>query len=164
MIIRKSRIDDLDTISEIYSIARDCMRKNGNPDQWKNSYPERKVIISDIEKGVSFVIEENNEICGVFAFIEGSDPTYEIIEGEWLNDKPYGTIHRIASNNKIKGILNYCLNFCKSKTDNIRIDTHKDNLIMQHLLEKSGFIKCGIIICDDGTPRIAYQKDFNKSD
>ncbi len=160
MTIRKTRIDDLDTISEIYSFARNFMKKTGNPNQWKNNYPKREIIISDIEKGVSFVIEEKNIIYGVFTFIVGNDPTYENIKGKWLNDKTYGTIHRIASNNKMKGILGYCLSFCKSKIANIRIDTHKDNLIMQHLLEKYGFVKCGIIVCDDGTPRIAYQKLF----
>jgi RimJ/RimL family protein N-acetyltransferase len=41
---------------------------------------------------------------------------------------------------------------------NIRIDTHRDNAIMQHLLEKNGFVKCGIIYVEDGSPRIAYQK------
>lgn len=29
---------------------------------------------------------------------------------------------------------------------------------MQKLLEKYGYIKCGIIHVEDGTPRIAYQK------
>ncbi len=162
MKIRKARIDDLNSICEIYSIARNYMRESGNPNQWKNNYPERELIVSDIKRGVSYVIEENNEILGVFAFIVGNDPTYKIIKGKWLNDNPYGTIHRIASNNKAKSILNYCLNFCKSKIDNIRIDTHKDNLIMQHLLEKHRFVKCGTIFCSDGTPRIAYQKDFKE--
>ncbi len=161
MNIRKTRIGDLDTVSEIYAFARDFMRKNGNPTQWNNSYPEREIIISDIENGVSYVIENNNEIFGVFTFIVGNEPTYKVIEGKWLNDNPYGTIHRIASNNKIHGVLNYCFDYCKSIINNIKIDTHNDNLIMQHLLEKSGFIKCGIIYLQDGSPRIAYQKDYS---
>ncbi len=160
MNIRKTKFSDLNTVSEIYSFAREFMRKNGNPKQWNNNYPNEEIIISDIKKGASYVIENNDEIFGVFTFIVGNDPTYEVIQGKWLNDNPYGTIHRIASNNKINGIMNYCLNFCKSKIDNIKIDTHADNLIMQHLLEKNGFVKCGIIVCDDGTPRIAYQKVF----
>lgn len=161
MNIRKTNINDLNVVTEIYAFARELMRKNKNPNQWNNSYPEREKIISDIENGVSYVIENNNEIFGVFTFIIGDDPTYKFIDGKWLNDKPYGTIHRIASNNKKKGILNYCLDFCKSINMNIRIDTHNDNLIMRHLLEKNGFIKCGIIYLQNGSPRIAYQKDFS---
>ena len=40
----------------------------------------------------------------------------------------------------------------------VRADTHADNKIMQHILEKNGFTKCGIIHVADGTPRIAYQR------
>ena len=40
----------------------------------------------------------------------------------------------------------------------LRADTHADNKIMQHLLEKNGFARRGIIHVEDGTPRVAYQK------
>ena len=41
---------------------------------------------------------------------------------------------------------------------NLKIDTHEDNVVMQHVLEKNGFERCGKIYTHDGTPRIAYQK------
>ena len=50
--------------------------------------------------------------------------------------------------------VNWCLEHCES----LRADTHADNKIMQHLLEKNGFTRCGIIHVADGTPRIAYQR------
>ena len=109
----------------------------------------------------SYVVEENERICGVFSFIIGEEPTYKtIIEGNWKNTNTYGTIHRVASDGTVRGILNECLKYCESKISNIRIDTHNDNLIMQHLLEKNGFERCGIIFVEDGTPRIAYQKEI----
>ena len=40
----------------------------------------------------------------------------------------------------------------------LRADTHADNKIMQHLLEKNGFTRCGVIHVADGSPRFAYQK------
>jgi len=43
-------------------------------------------------------------------------------------------------------------------TDNIRIDTHKDNHIMQHNLAKYGFQYCGIIYIASGAERLAYQR------
>ena len=163
MIVRKTTFDDLNEILDIYKYAREQMKLNGNPNQWKNNRPAPETIKKDITNGNSYVIEDNNEIYGVFAFIIGNDPTYEIIEnGKWLNDDEYGTIHRIASNGKSKGILEECLSFCETKVGNIRIDTHEDNKIMQHLVEKLGFKKCGIIYTDDGTPRLAYQKIVKK--
>ena len=50
------------------------------------------------------------------------------------------------------------LEWCMDRCGNIRIDTHDDNLPMQHVLEKNGFIRCGRIWNEDGSPRIAYQK------
>ena len=41
---------------------------------------------------------------------------------------------------------------------NIRIDTHKDNKIMQGLLARHGFSYCGIIYLKNGSPRLAYQR------
>ena len=42
-------------------------------------------------------------------------------------------------------------NLCKgNRVNNIKIDTHKDNISMQKLLEKNGFKYCGIIYLEDG--------------
>ena len=40
----------------------------------------------------------------------------------------------------------------------LRIDTHRDNLIMQHILPAAGFQKCGMIYLTDGSLRIAYER------
>ena len=159
MNIRKAEDKDIDSIADIYEYARQQMRLNGNPDQWGNGYPSLELIRKDIRQGVSYVAEEEAQICGVFAFIKGEDPTYQRIEnGAWLDDEPYGTLHRIASNGKKKGIFRECIRFCEAQEKNIRVDTHECNLIMQHLLEKNGYQRCGRIYVEDGSPRIAYQK------
>lgn len=158
MNIRKPAISELDNILHIYAYAREQMKKNGNPSQWGDDKPDRETIIQDIKNGYSYAIENAGKICGVFALLSGRESTYRIIEGKWLNDEPYGTIHRVASDGSVKGILKECLDFCEKQVGNIRIDTHENNKTMQHLLEKYGYIKCGIIYVEDGSPRIAYQK------
>ena len=50
------------------------------------------------------------------------------------------------------------MRYLEGITDNIRIDTHKDNKIMQGLLERHGFSYCGIIYLLNGAPRLAYQR------
>ena len=166
--IRLAKYDDLNRIMEIYQEARNYMEANGNPDQWGKNHPPRQFLEEDIKKGQLYVYTENDEaqtedikraqIHGVFAFIIGPDPIYTYIEdGEWLNDEVYGTIHRIAGDGVAKGVFEKCLDFCKSQIANLRIDTHHNNLTMQHLVEKNGFEKCGIVYMEDGSPRIAYQ-------
>ncbi len=156
-IIRQTRLSDLDTVMSIYDCARTRMITTGNPNQWIEGYPSCDIITADIQQGNSFVIETGNKITGVFTFIMGLDPTYEVIEGEWLNDKPYGTIHRLAAAPQAKGIADICLDFCKSKELDIRIDTHPDNVPMLNWIMSRSFTYCGIIYCHNGSRRKAFQ-------
>ena len=156
--IRKATLSDLIEILNIYAYARSFMAKNGNPNQWGKITPEKELLIENINDGLLYVVEEDGVLQGVFYFNIEADPTYKIIkDGSWLNDAPYGVIHRIASAGKKKGILKTCLEFCLKQTNHIRIDTHEDNTVMQHLLNKYGFSKCGIIFLKNGAERIAYE-------
>jgi len=158
MEIRLTNLNDLDAVMEIYEHAKVFMHTHGNPFQWVNT-PNREMIIDDINHQVSYVIINDNKIVGVFAFIIGIDPTYNYIEGHWLNDLEYGTIHRIASSFEVKGILDCALEYCFSKIDNVRIDTHADNKVMLSNIRKHGFTECGIIYLADKSARIAFQKE-----
>ena len=156
--IRLAREEDLNAILAVYEAARRYMRENGNPTQWGESYPERAMLEEDIRRRQLYVDEQEGAIHGAFAFILGEDPTYAYIEdGTWLNDAPYGTIHRVAGDGTVRGTFDRCLAFCKGRSGELRIDTHRDNLTMQHLIERSGFARCGIVYMEDGSPRIAYQ-------
>lgn len=160
VLIRPAGLEDLPLVMEIYEYARAFMRANGNVTQWVNGYPSEELIRREIQDGHSFVCTDGDgEIVGTFCFILGDDPTYQqIYDGAWLNDEPYGVIHRMGTNGKRKGIAEACLSWSFQHSDNIRVDTHRDNLVMQHILEKNGFKRCGIIYVRDGTERIAYQK------
>lgn len=157
MFIRKAQIADLPEIMKIYEIARNYMRLNGNATQWESGYPAQSLIKKDISSDHFYVCEENNKIIGAFAFIIGLEPTYqEIQDGSWHNESLYGTIHRVASDGTTKGIAKACFDFCLSKIDYVRIDTHKNNLSMQTAIQKYGFSRCGIIHVANGSERIAF--------
>lgn len=130
-------------IMEIFEDAKKYMREHGNRNQWNGAYPEESLIREEIGKEHCYVIEDSDRITdagtkviATFCFIPGIDPTYDIIyDGHWLNDEPYGTIHRLASDGSRHGIGKACIDFCGRLTRNLRADTHKDNLTMQNLLE-----------------------------
>ena len=157
MNIRKATAEDIDAMMEIYARAKEIMDKTGNPNQWKKGFPTRDMILLDIESDSSYVIEQDGKIHAAFFFRIWEDPTYKVIDGMWKNAFPYGVIHRVASDGEIKGVMNALVDFCKGKSRNLKCDTHEDNKIMQHCLEKNGFEKCGIIYVRDHSPRIAYQ-------
>ena len=166
MRIRVARESDLPQIRRIYDAAKAYMNTSGNPNQWKLGYPPEEFLRHDIELNRLFVCEEAGKLHGVFMLSMEDDPTYRYIEGTWLNDEPYGVIHRIASDGTQKGVFASVLEFCKArmaeqKVTNLRIDTHTDNKTMQHLVEKYGFKRCGIIYLENGNPRIAYQLILN---
>ena len=160
MTIRPTTYEDIDALMVIFGYARSQMAADGNPTQWGDSYPSREQLESDIQRGVSYVVEKDGKPCATFVFIIGNDPTYAYIEdGQWLDDAlPYGTIHRIASNGQKRGIFPFVLHWCSAQCSNIRIDTHQDNARMIHLIEQAQFTRCGIIYTRDNSPRIAYQR------
>ena len=165
--IREAKQADIPEIMQVMEAAKKIMRQSGNMHQWGDGYPSETVIISDMEKHGGFVIEEGDgedqspkKIVGYFAFLPSPEPTYSKINGEWLDDvKPYHVVHRIASYPDAHGIFSDIMNFCFVRDANIRIDTHKDNLIMQHNIEKHGFTYCGIIYLASGDERLAYQRN-----
>lgn len=159
-VVRKANFEDINDIISVINAAKEIMRHSGNLHQWDNGYPSEAVIESDIQKNGGFVVENDDKIVGYFAFLPSPDPTYaKIYEGEWLDDKqPYHIIHRIASYPDVHGIFNCIMDYCFSHDANIRIDTHRDNKIMQHNLQKHGFTYCGIIYLASGDERLAYQR------
>ena len=157
--IRLAQLNDLPTIQTIYAAARRFMAANGNPNQWGEHYPSDDLLLQDMKAKQLYVEEIDEKLNGVFVLATGEDPTYACIEdGEWLSDAPYGTIHRIASSGEVPGFFGRCLRFCERKVSHLRIDTHRDNAVMQHLAEKGDFHRCGIIRLANGSPRIAYEK------
>ena len=179
--IRKAKMDDLDEIMKIYQRARKFMAEHGNPNQWGTQKPPKEQIIKDIVAEKSYICvereddimetvllekfpEENNgkkeeTIAAVFYYAIEEDSTYNVIyDGQWLNHKPYGVVHRIASAGIVKGAGEFCLKWAWQQCENLRIDTHEENIVMQTLLKKTGFQYCGIIHLKDGNPRLAFQK------
>ncbi len=157
MEIRKATHPDFNKIMKIYEDAAVFMAENGNPTQWVG-YPSKEMVKNDIDKGQSYVCTEDEKILAVFVYFEENDPWYAYIEGKWVNDEPYGVVHRIASARKKKGVGEFCIKWAFEKCKNLRIDTHKDNIPMQNLIKKLNFEYCGIVYMDDGSPRIAFQK------
>ena len=126
MIIRKAEMKDLEQIMGIYEFARSFMQDHGNGSQWGKIYPPESLIQEDIEQENFYVCVEQERICGVFAFILGEDPTYqEIWQGAWHSDRPYGAVHRVASDGSVRGLTKACFDFCTKKTDYIQ------NIILQ---------------------------------
>ena len=163
MKIRKSTLEDLNTIMSIYARARKFMADNGNYIQWgPTNWPPESLIREDIAAGKSYVCaDDHGNVIGVFYYDYGKnvDRTYDVIEnGAWLCDEPYAVVHRIASDGTA-GVGTFCINWAFEQSGHLRMDTHACNIPMNNLLKKLGFSLTGIIhVVEDNYPRNAYEK------
>ena len=157
--IRAALPGDLPRIFVIYAAARAFMARTGNATQWGDAYPPEELVREDLRLGRLYVAEEGGEVQGVFAFLLGEDSTYQVIEnGAWRSDAPYGALHRVASAGQVRGVFGQMVDYAWGVIPHLRIDTHENNAVMRHLVEKYGFLPCGTIYTDDGTPRIAFER------
>lgn len=157
--IRRAVPSDLPDILEIYAIARRFMAQAGTPDQWRDVYPPEDLVQDDIRQGFCHVCVLDGRIQGVFAAMCWDDPDYQVIQGAWLNDRPYWAVHRVASRGEVRGVASRCLLWCLERGGSVRIDTHPANRPMQRVLDKNGFTLCGTVWMEDGSPRLAYQRE-----
>ena len=170
MVIRLATPADIPALRPVFEAAKGIMRADGNHDQWSApGFPDDSLLLRDIARGGGFVIESTvmpgltghlaaPRIVAYFALLPSPEPTYDVIDGAWLTDEPYGVIHRMASYPEAHGIFSTIIDYATSRFAHLRIDTHRDNHIMQHLIKKHGFTYCGIIWLEDGTERLAYER------
>ena len=163
--IRPATEADLPAVLPVFEAAKAIMRADGNHDQWgAPGFPGDALLLRDIARGGGYVIsseadgEVEKSIVAYFALLPSPEPTYDVIDGAGLTDEPYGVIHRIARYPEVHGIFSAIIDFAAARYPHLRIDTHRDNHIMQHLLDMAGFTYCGVIWLEDGTDRLAYER------
>ena len=158
--IREATMADMEAIMRVMDAAKAIMRQSGNTHQWTDGYPSEAVIAADMQQHGGFVVTDNGQVVAYFAFLPSPEPTYATIyNGQWIDDScDYHVVHRIASYPNAHGIFSSIMDFCFAHDPNIRIDTHRDNTIMQHNITKHGFDYCGIIYLASGDERLAYQR------
>lgn len=126
MLIRLSTMEDLPDMMRLIDCARKFMIREGNTLQWPQGYPSAEQIGIDIARGHGYVCmhPDYTGLIGTFYFAVEEEPTYRKIDGAWLNDLPYGVVHRLASDGRSKGLFQACLTFVQDRCTELRVDTH----------------------------------------
>lgn len=149
--IRLATTNDLKKITEIINQAKKYLKEQGSL-QWNlgDGYPSKKDILDDITNKNCYVYLEDSEILGTMSIITTKDENYDEIDGVWLTDGPYVSIHRIATKSHHKGLGVKMLLAAEEIVKelnifSIKIDTHNINIPMTKTILKSGYTYCGII-------------------
>lgn len=156
---------DLPQVMRIVAQAQAYLAAQGI-DQWQNGYPDEAAFRSDIRRGNGYVLAEGETVQGVCAIVFDGEPTYDrIYEGAWTTPEPYAAIHRVAVDAALRGtgaadaLMQSAERVVREKGfQGIRIDTHRQNVVMQRMLARNGFSLCGVIYLQDGAERVALEK------
>lgn len=160
--------EHLKDICRITAEAKSQLRRLGL-DQWQKGYPSEEIWAEDIKNQAAWLAVDNDKVLGAFAFQTTPDVSYGEIDGKWLTDGAYASMHRVcvSDDSKGKGVAGrmFAHGFAMAGEmgfASMRIDTHPGNIPMQRALKKAGFVFCGTIYlkggCEDGAARIAFER------
>lgn len=141
-------------LSAIMTILEAAIRRLGaaGVDQWQHGYPNRARIEQDVAEGIGYVIEEEDRVVAYGAVIFTGEEAYRAIEGRWLTEEEnYVVVHRLCVADEVVGhgfgrrFMEAVEQLSRGRVQSFRVDTHADNRVMQSLLPRLGFTRCGII-------------------
>ena len=173
MNFREAKKEDIESILEVISHAKEYMKRN-NSTQWNENYPNKETIINDIEKNSKKKVmtytkpiasdeNEKNEIQKLLCCDFNYNEIYKNIKGKWKTFGNYASIHRCAIHKELRGqgygseLFKFAEKLALSKNiRSVRIDTAPENETMKHLFNKNGYEYCGIVFIDG--EKIAYEK------
>ena len=162
MNFREAKKEDIESILEVISHAKEYMKRN-NSTQWNENYPNKETIINDIENSIGYVLIVENLIRGYMVVDFSDDEVYKNIKGKWKTFGNYASIHRCAIHKELRGqgygseLFKFAEKLALSKNiRSVRVDTAPENETMKHLFNKNGYEYCGIVFIDG--EKIAYEK------
>ena len=166
MVILPATEADLQAVIELVAQGRAALARQG-VDQWQDGYPNEETFQEDVARGESWVLEDEGQVVATACLGLGREPTYDTIyQGAWGTEAPeYAFLHRIAVSGacKGKGAPSWFFQELERQARErglpcLRGDTHRENKIMQRVMEKNGLSCRGVIYLEDGGERLAFEK------
>lgn len=162
--MRRACAEDIPRILAITGQARAFQRASGFV-QWQDNYPARANIAADIAAGGAYVFCLAGEIIA-YAYLCVGDSEYDRLTDTWQCDAPYGVVHRLAVSSDCQGkglsATFFALieqHFIRSDIHTVRIDTGEENVVMQRIMHRNGYVCRGVRQFVWGV-RLAYEKSL----
>ena len=169
MNIRKGRISDLENIMQMYNSCVEGMMENGI-DQWDKKYPNKEIILADLESKTYFVLEANNIILGGINIDKKQDKTYFTMP--WKDTKgSFLVVHRLAVKKEFwkqkigLKLMEFAEQLVKRKQlVSIRLDTYSNNPIAINFYKKLNYNFIGeIYLKPNKNEYYCFEKIINKN-
>jgi len=167
IMLKKANSTEIEEIMSVIKDGKEFLKQQGI-NQWQHGSPGCSDVENDIKQETSYVYELDGKIVAT-AMLNTYDADYEKYLTIWTKCNNYLVIHRLAVKKEYRSqgighkFMNDIILFAKENSvEYIRIDTHKDNVIMRKYLSKNNFkeldeIKLSIKNSLDDKERIAYE-------
>ncbi len=162
--LRRAGEEDVERIVEIVRSAQRRLHEAGI-DQWQNGYPNRQSIEADVTHGYGRVVCYEGRVVAYGALTYDGESAYDHLQGGgWLTAEGshYLTIHRLCVADEMlsrglgREFFLLAEREARARVGSVRVDTHPDNRLMQHLLSTLGYRYCGTVTYE--SLRLAYEK------
>lgn len=118
--------------------------------QWDEIYPDEKTIRNDIDNEQLYLLEDNNQVCGIIVLNEFQEPEYKSID--WKFNGKTLVVHRLAIDPTYqrKGYAKILMQFAHKFTKKrgykaIRLDAFIHNPASVGLYENLGYRNAGTV-------------------
>jgi len=167
IMLKKANSTEIEEIMSVIKDGKEFLKQQGI-NQWQHGLPGCSDVENDIKQETSYVYELDGKIVAT-AMLNTYDADYEKYLTIWTKCNNYLVIHRLAVKKEYRSqgighkFMNDIILFAKENSvEYIRIDTHKDNVIMRKYLSKNNFkeldeIKLSMKNSLDDKERITYE-------
>ena len=145
-------VGQLNELEAILQLTRACgqhMRDNGI-DQWDEHYPDRAVLVNDLQTETLFAYREGDEILGVVVLNETQDEEYGDVSWSTSEEDRNIVVHRLAvrPDQQGRGLGRKLMDFAEqwardNRYDAIRLDTYSQNPRNQRFYTSRGYRDLG---------------------
>ncbi len=165
---RRATEEDIDTLMTLAGQASAYLKEQG-VNQWQDNFPNPDVFRRDIAAGNCWLFTHEDKPAGCVSIYLTPEKDYDSLQGKWLTQGGYGTVHRLAAGAAYRGrgLAGEMMQFAEDILRgmgfaSVRADTHEDNAPMRALLQKRGYTRCGVLYLTDtvekDNKRVGYEK------
>lgn len=152
---RKGNFDDIDEVYTLFKSAIEHMI-NERIYQWDEIYPDKEILLNDIEQQQLYVGTVENKIAVVYVLNKSCDPEYN--DGKWNCDNDnFMIIHRLCVHPTFQNmgiakstLLHIEQQLRSNNTDSIRLDVYSENPYALKLYNSLGYKTVGSAIWRKG--------------
>lgn len=141
----------LEDLNDVYQVFQDAIieMKRNKISQWDEQYPNRDILMDDIEKQQLYIGTLNSNIITVYVINSEYDEQYQ--NGKWTSDKlSFRIIHRLCVNPNyqnmglgVKVLTHIEHELINNGIQSVRLDVFSENPYALRLYEKLGYHKVG---------------------